>query len=694
MPHRLTSDEAMEVLDVMDVAVMIGDIINGGSWITWVNPAFTRVFGYTLEEMVDGAIHRLIGPHTDENQIQHMYSEVRDGRRATITSIGYCADGRELWSTFTASPVLVGERVVRWIGVQHDVSEHVHRSESARKSYEIERRARIGLSLVGEASDVMADVEDPAALGEVARMLRRRLVSWAGFFVIDGDELRETDGLDLELGRTSRRGALRLCAQDGDPVAVAAAGREATRCEISLVRDFPPGSPAHTVVSQLRDHRAAHPTAADRALVVPLVGRRSPLGVLAVLPHATDMRVAESAGELATIVALVARRVGLALENTQLYAREHALAETLQRAMLPEQKIVPGLDVWTHYAPSADHAEVGGDWYDVIRVQPDTVGIVIGDVAGHDIEAAAVMGQLRSIVRAYACEVVEPDRVLRRVDSLVVGMGFDRFASLAYAALSPRDGGWDVRYTVAGQLPPLLIRAGTVQPLDDGHGMIVGCCTPERQGGAVRAEPGDVLVFYTDGLTERRDRSQCDGFAALTDLCRQLIAGDAASVGEELVAALAQEPEDDLAVVVVRIPDPAHDDADGTAPRRRWHLPPERSSIGRARHAVRGTLAAWGIEDTQAVELVVSELVANAVLHGTGTVDLVAENTDHGVRLEVADRNPEPPAVVRGKRARSGGYGLHVVGRLATWGWQPTPEGKVVWALVLATDHNLPRDAG
>ena len=682
MPHRLTSEEAMEVLDLMDVAVMIADIINGGSWVTWVNPAFTRVFGYTLEEMIDGAIHSLIGPHTDEDEIQRMYAEVRAGNRATITSVGYCADGRERWMTFTASPVFAGERVVRWIGVQHDVSEHVRRSESARKSYEIERRARIGLSLVGEASDVMADVDAPDTLGAVAQMLSRRLVAWAGFFVLDRQGLRELSSLDWQEPDGGRQQS-QPTGHPGDPVVAAASSPLGWVRELALFHDYPERTPADELASRLRRHRAEHPGAADRAMVVPLVGRTSPLGLLAVLPHVTDMRVAESAAELTTIVELVARRVGLALENAQLFARERALAETLQRAMLPEQEVVEGLDVWTYYAPSAEHVQVGGDWYDVIHVGAETVGIVIGDVAGHDIEAAAVMGQLRSVVRAYACEFVEPELVLGRVDSLAVGMGLERFASLAYAALTPGDGGWDVRYTVAGQLPPLLVRGGTVLPLDEGHGMVVGFCTPERSGGTVRAEPGDVLVFYTDGLTERRSRNQCDGFAALSDLCRRLIARDAAGVGEELLAALGQEPEDDLAVVVVRVPDPAANGAPSDQNRsRRWRLPADRSSIGRARHAVRGALAGWGIGDSQAVELVVSELVANAVLHGSGRVGLVAERTDQGVRLEVTDSNPEPPAPVRGELVRSGGYGMHVVDRLASWGWREVPEGKLVWALV------------
>lgn len=688
MAHRLTSEEALEVLDTMDVAVMIADIINGGSWVTWVNPAFTRVFGYTLEDMIDGAVHRIIGPNTDQDEIERMYAEVRKGNRSTITSVGYCADGTEFWSTFTASPVVVAGRVVRWIGVQHDVSEHVRRSERDRRFYEIERRARIGLSVVGEVSDLMADVDDPYVLRSVVQLLRRRLVSWAGFFVIDSGELREVEAVD---GRetTRRRAAPAMAAgTDADPVLTVADSTQMARGHVDLNRDYPPGSPADLLVARLRAHRQHHPVAADRAIVVPVVGRRRPLGVLAVLPRSTDVRVADSAAEIATIVELVARRVGLAMENTQLFAREHRLAETLQRAMLPEQAHIADLDVWTYYAPNVEHAQVGGDWYDVVHVAADTVGVVVGDVAGHDVEAAAAMGQLRSIVRAYAGELVEPATVLSRVDRLMSGMRFDRVATLVYATMVSLDGHWAVTYSRAGHLPPLLVRrSGSVELLDKAGGLLIGCGEPERRSETVHLDRGDALVFYTDGVIERRDRTQREGLAALVEQCGRLTARDAAGMGEELVAQLGETTEDDVAVVVVRVPDPAAEAPAGPPRSRHWQLPADRRSVGRARHAVLSTCAAWGIEETQGVELVVSELVANAVVHGRGKVGLHLAVTGRGLRIEVSDSNPTPPATRRGRLGPMGGYGMHIVSRLADWGWQPSGEGKVVWAVVRPGDR-------
>ncbi len=686
MVNRLTRDEALEVLDTMDVAVMVADIINGGSWVTWVNPAFTRVFGYTVEEMINGALARLMGAETDMAEIDRMYQEVRRGHRSTVTVVAYCADGTAFWSTFTMSPVFAGDMVIQWVGVQHDVSEHVRRQQQDRRSYEIERRARIGLSVVGMASDLMAEVDNPVALQSVARLISGRLVSWAGFFDVDGGRLRSLLGVEAEDDHRSRRREGEPARDGGrrDPIRAVLASAEHVRGEVLLDADYPPETPAADLLVAVRPHRAADAGAADTVLVVPVYGRRRTLCVLAALPRTSDLREPESAEEIATIVELVARRVGLAMENTQLYAREHRLAETLQRAMLPEQAHVAGLDVWTYYAPNAEHAQVGGDWYDVLHVSPESVGVVIGDVAGHDVEAAATMGQLRSVVRSYACELVEPATVLDRVDRLVAGMRVPRSASLVYAALTPQGSEWDVTYSRAGHLPPLLVRGGTVTSLDGGAGSLVGFGARPRTTGHLRAVPGDVLVFYTDGLVERRDRSMRDGVAVLADLCGHLRARDAAGVGEELLDLLADAPEDDIAVVVVRIPEPSASTPDGAAsPRqRRWQLPADPQSIGRARHAVLTSCAAWGIEEAAPAELVVSELVANAVMHGWGRIGLRLEDTSDGLRIEVQDDNPAPPAEIEGHESGIGGYGLHIIGRLAEWGWRPSDGGKVVWALV------------
>ncbi|NTW42009.1 MAG: SpoIIE family protein phosphatase, partial [Cellulomonadaceae bacterium] len=388
-----------------------------------------------------------------------------------------------------------------------------------------------------------------------------------------------------------------------------------------------------------------------------------------------------------TVLYLVVRRVGMAVDNVRLYAREHRLAETLQRAMLPEQAEVSDLDVWTYYAPSSGHAQVGGDWYDVLQVEPGNVVLVIGDVVGHDVEAAAAMGQLRSVVRSYAHDTADPAAVLNRVDQLITGMRVPRSASLVLATMVRHGAGWTLRYSRAGHLPPLVARGGEVTQLSDAAGSMIGFGSGGRTSAQHELVPGDVLVLYTDGLIERRDRTLRAGLDALIDATAQVGTVDAAGVGEELLSRLADGPEDDVAVVVVRVPDPDADPASGSPNprRRRWSLPSEPGSIARARHAVIRTCAAWELPGAQSAELVVSELVANAVLHGWGHVVLRLFDTGEGLRIEVEDANPAPPVTTDGHPGRVGGYGMRIVERLADWGWRPSGSGKLVWARVRPT---------
>ena len=351
--------------------------------------------------------------------------------------------------------------------------------------------------------------------------------------------------------------------------------------------------------------------------------------------------------------------------------------------MLPEQAEVDGLDVWTYYAPNSENAQVGGDWYDVLQVSPDVVGVVIGDVVGHDVEAAAAMGQLRSVVRSYMFDITAPGPVLERVDQLVAGMRVPRPAGLVLSTLTRTQYEWRVDYSRAGHLPVLLVRDGVVTALDAAAGSLIGFGGKPRTTGSAVLSPGDVLLYYTDGLIERRDRGLRDGLDTLSAVAAGITALDAAGVGEELLSRLADHPEDDVAVVVVRVPSPQDGSSLARSPRRRrWSLPSEAASIGRARHAVVRTCRAWGIADAANAELVVSELVANAVLHGFGHVSLQLYDTGDGLRIEVEDANPAPPVTTDGHPGRVGGFGMQIVERLADWGWRQSRGGKLVWAKV------------
>ena len=730
-PPHPWGDLLDRALAATDVSFMVTDACAPGDPIVWVNEGFTRTTGYAQHEVLGRGADLLHGPGTDAAAVRNLADAMAGGRPSTVTLLSYRRDGTAFWNQMSVSPVRDDAgRPTHWLAVQVDVTERVEEQERQARAAVAERRRGAGLGLVAQVSDLLADLDDPHTLRDIADLLMHDVVAWAGFFLDDGG-LRVAEGVDLLAGPTSHRrrhgpAPARTVHQQTLDLADAGAAVEAAPDPVQQLLDgtvdgpvtldvtragADPRTAAGWLAEHLRPILAGLPGSPTTVSVLPVPGRRRALGVLvAVLAPPLRVRADRRAGAsraqdarddldaeddgVHTVLSLTARRVGMAVENVRLYAREHRLAEALQRAMLPEQVEVAGLDVWSYYAPSAGHAQVGGDWYDVLQVNPEVVGVVVGDVVGHDIEAAAAMGQLRSVVRAYAYDEPRPGAVLERVDQLVAGMRIPRSASLVLCALGrTSDGGWWVLdYSRAGHLPPVLVRDGVAHQLVDGAGALVGFGSGPRATGHEDLRPGDVLVLYTDGLVERRDRTLRDGVAALLEACEAVTAVDAAGIGEELLSRLADAPEDDVAVVVVRLPAPDNRTGGGSGdPRqRRWLLPSEPASIARARHAVVRTCHAWDLGEAASAELVVSELMANAVLHGWGHLSLRLFDTGDGLRIEVEDANPAPPVTTDGHPGRVGGYGMQIVERLADWGWRPTGGGKVVWARVRPTGGGGP----
>ena len=672
--------------------------------IVWANAAFEQATGYDAA----GARERQRRPVPPEvrrhGEMAALRARLQRGEPTTAELSIPRADDSLFRCKVHFSPVPHpgGGAPERWIVAFEDRTERLtHDAEQAR-IVEAERQERRSVNIIVQVSDLLMDVTDRVTpLHEIAALLRRTVVRWASFYVNDGG-LRPLDAAsDLRppSGRGSRHGETRRA--DGgdeahapqDEVQQLLDGDKDRPVELVLDHAHPRASASHWLAERIARETSGDVTVGDvdgrqgrggvmgggRAFVLPVPGRRRVIGVLVVQPR--------EPGELdeatTTVLELIARRVGLVLDNARLYDREHRLAETLQRAMLPQQAEVEGLDVWTYYAPNSENAQVGGDWYDVLQIAPDVVGVVIGDVVGHDVEAAAAMGQLRSVVRSYAYDVTLPGPVLERVDQLVAGMRIPRAAGLVLSTLH-RDGeAWRLRWSRAGHLPVLHVREGQVTQLLGAGGPLVGFGGGQRDTAELVLAPGDVLVYHTDGLVERRDRDLREGLQALAQVVSAVTARDSAGIGEELLSRLADHPEDDVAVVVVRVPDPCDVAERGRSPRRRrWSLPSEAASVARARHAVVRTCHAWEMPDAANAELVVSELVANAVLHGFGHVSLQLYDTGDGLRIEVEDGNPAPPVSTDGHPGRVGGFGMQIVERLADWGWRQSSRGKVVWAKV------------
>ncbi|MFF3020912.1 SpoIIE family protein phosphatase [Streptomyces sp. NPDC057939] len=294
----------------------------------------------------------------------------------------------------------------------------------------------------------------------------------------------------------------------------------------------------------LRDYLAT----LGSARMVPLVARGTVLGAVAV----TRVREREPFDEQdGVLIDELVARAALNIDNARMYTTQRQAARTLQRSLtnsaLPE---VPGLELTGRYLPASDH-DVGGDWFDVIQLPRGRTGLVIGDVMGHGIHAAAVMGQLRTAVRTLAREDVPPARLLRSLDAVVADLGEDEMATCVYAVHDPATGGCVIAR--AGHPPPAVAAAdGTVTFLDGPSGTPLGTGGQDFRTEEVPLPPGSLLVLYTDGLIEARDRDLDEGMERLGRALRW-----AAQPLEELcdgilTQLLPSAPQDDVAVLLAR----------------------------------------------------------------------------------------------------------------------------------------------
>lgn len=359
-------------------------------------------------------------------------------------------------------------------------------------------------------------------------------------------------------------------------------------------------------------------------------------------------------------------------------AREREIADELQRSLLPDAAVnTCAVQVATFYQPGLAGTQVGGDWYDVIDLGGGRTGLVIGDVMGHGVRAAAVMGQVKSAVRAYARLDLAPAEIAEHMDGLVHDMPGDEIVTCVYAVYDPAEG--TIGYANAGHLPPLIVDpAGTVSRMDvTGPPLGAGFLGGETRTVSVR--PGSILALYTDGLAERRDSDLGDGLEALathlvaqrdthvTELPGLLVAGMLADLGEG---------SDDVALAIVRVQDP-----DRQVAHRRLGTEPGAPRV--ARNLVGEHLLAWGVSGrvVDEVTLVTSELVTNAVLHGTPPIELRLQRTDQEIVVEVRDASVAAPRRRRAGPEDDGGRGLAIVEAVADrWGSRSISAGKVVWA--------------
>ena len=290
----------------------------------------------------------------------------------------------------------------------------------------------------------------------------------------------------------------------------------------------------------------------DSMVVVPLRARGVVIGALQVATARSGLRLDEPDMALA---AELASRAALAVDAARLYQREHRVAVTLQHSLLPTAlPDIAGLERATRYLAGTVDQDVGGDWYDMVRGPDGRVALTIGDVVGHDVHAASVMGQLRNAVRVYASEGHEPGSVVQRLNRLVEHLGLDHMATMVHLALDPVTGA--LVFTNAGHLPPLVIHAdGDTEWLDGGRSLPVGAIAePPWAEDAITLTPGDTVLLYTDGLVELRTESIDVGLGRLRRAAAAVALEDPDAICDALLHALVsgEARGDDIALMAVR----------------------------------------------------------------------------------------------------------------------------------------------
>jgi PAS domain S-box-containing protein len=594
-----------------------------GRIVGW-NTASERLFGWSQHEVLGrDLVELLVAPEEREAHRERRNQLLRTDRRV--------ADLRhELELVRQDGTRFPAEKAITRVGLHEDtvmasfirdLSDQRRRDEERLELYR-EQAARAEAERVAEMVAGMQLLVDAAlAHNKLDDMLRDLLPRVRG--VLEADEatvlLAEEDGALVVRGSTAPL-------PPGEPVRIpfgeGFAGAAAAQRRPLLVRDPPADDPSL-------------PGAVTSAIGVPLLAGGAVTGVIQVTTSGARRFRDEDLG----VLRLAADRVALAIDHARVFEREHQIAETLQRSLLPERlPNLPGLAAAARYLPAASEAEVGGDWYDVIPIPGGSVGLVMGDVAGKGLQAASMVGRLRSALRAYALEGHDPKTVVERLNRLVwTELEESQMATLVYAAFDPVES--VLAWVNAGHPPPLVSNGPDDVGLLRGRRSVpLGVMPfPTFEADTVTIPQGATVLLYTDGLVERPGAHLDEGLQLLVDAVRDS-AGGPDELCDHVVRRLVPRgaTSDDVAVLALR----------NTPVSERFNveLPSEPESLASMRSLLRRWLKGADTSESEIAEITMAcgEACTNAIEHagggagaqfevdgqlGNGAVDLVVRDS-------------------------------------------------------------------
>ncbi len=528
--------------------------------VTACNPEAERLLGYAAAELLGQPIHELVhhrrpdGTRLPREQCR-LFAVVRTGRPDRgEDEVFVRRDGTLFPVSWSSAPIVVDGAVTGAVVVFHDAS--ANRAAQLEHTAELTELAEANarLSLLLEASTVLTSTLEPhEALRQLARVVVPQLADWS---VVDllvepdrvervavgyqsPDRLSEI-GLECELGQVDPTAA--------HPLARALRGEG----PILVDRIEPPVRPVDPLAAHQLELFARFGAAS--AIIAPLSARHHVLGALSLVRNDPDRPYRRADLRL---VADLANRAALAVDNARLFAAQRQLGEAMQRSLLPGLPKVDGLELAARYMPAGEAAQVGGDWYDAFQLPDGRTALVIGDVAGHGVGSAARMAQLRSMLRALAVDQGEsPSAVLRRLDRALHHLDIAEMATGVSAYVGPtRQGRTRLRWANAGHPPPLLVTPGRrARFLDRPVDLVLGFGDVPREEGRLVLPPGSTLLLYTDGLVERRGLVLDVGLTRLRQTALALADRPLEDFCDAMLERMGAGTSDDIALLAVRIP--------------------------------------------------------------------------------------------------------------------------------------------
>ncbi|MFD9324770.1 SpoIIE family protein phosphatase [Streptomyces sp. NPDC060065] len=660
----------------------------------WEDPGIARMTSENIAEHVLGALAGL--EHgVEPSRIDPPAAEVERARRLARHGIPVTAMLRghrlaqgialdrllEVLSGLTSDPELISAATRKLVATTTGYVDRTSERGVMAFQEERDRRLRWRLSMVNEAGLRIGTTLDIArTTQELADLATEYFADIAIVDLLDSalHEPEAPTGKPLVLRRLTRRSVT-----DDHP--------EPTITPQQL-HTYPAGSPpdrALTTGRPARHHpdgsRTAEPPPVHSTLVVPLRARGTTLGVAQFSRHRNPDRYDD---EDLLLAQEIAARAAVAVDNARRYTHARTTALSLQRSLLPSRTPPQtAVEVACRYLPAGAQAGVGGDWYDVIPLSGARVALVVGDVVGHGIHAAATMGRLRTAVRTLADIDLPPDELLTHLDDVVIRLSAEA-SSVPDTVTEATDMGATCLYAVydpvsscctlarAGHVPPVLVpRNGGADILDLPPGPPLGLGGLPFEATEVALPEGSLLALYTDGLVEARDHDIEAGLTLLRQALDQPARSLEATCDTVLETLLPSRPDDDVALLLAR----PH--ALGDLQVADWDLESDPAAVPRARSSVSEQLSTWGLEDLAfTAELVVSELVTNAIRYGRPPIRLRLIH-DRTLLCEVSDDSSTTPHQRRARVYDEGGRGLLLVAQLAErWGTRHARHGKTVWA--------------